>query len=191
MPKTDPPKAAGDGIETLFLELLPVIPATVRRTCRKFDHHPDDASFEGLVHRIILLLMDEDYRRLRTFGGQSSPETWLDRVVRNYIYHHLRRLGKEVSLDAVPEGSFLSSPDQEEMMLFHERLELVDSVVATLTERERKFYQLLCEDGLTTAGIAKAMGIKVTTLHRYRHDLIRKIQKLIEGRDKRSLQQRE
>jgi RNA polymerase sigma factor (sigma-70 family) len=182
VPKTDPPRAANDGIETLFHDLHPAIPVTIRRVCGKFGYRPDAAAFEGLVQRIIVLLIDdEDYRRLRTFDGRSSPETWLDRVVRNYIGHHLRKLEMEVSLDALPEDSFVAPPDQEEIMLFHEWLKILAEAVSALTKRERNLYQLVYEDGLTTADIAKEMGIKPASVHRYKHDLNKKIKMLVDG----------
>lgn len=69
------------------------------------------------------------------------------------------------------------------MAIFHERQEIVAAVVAPFTERQRKLFRLLCEDGLTAEDIAKEMGIEAATVRGYRHDLIKKIQKVIEAGD--------
>jgi len=51
--------------------------------------------------------------------------------------------------------------------------------VSHLTAREQQLFQVLCRDDLTSADVAKQMGIKVESVRRRKHALIKKLRGLV------------
>jgi len=89
-----------------------------------------------------------------------------------------------MSLDEAPPGSFTAQPDQEERLLAKEREKILRAAYNKLNKREQKLYGLLRQPGLTAAEIARMMGIKRETVYKEKRRLIKKIRKIIEGRQK-------
>ncbi len=182
MPGTDSPEPANNDVEKLFLQdILPIVPAVVGQACAKLNYHPGQTELDGLVQRVVLLLIDEDYRVLRSFDRRSEPQTWLFTIARRYILRRLREQGRIVSLDDMPPDSFTFQPDQEEWLLAKEREELLQAAYNKLSKREQKLYRLLSQPSLTAAEIARTMGIKRESVYKEKQRLIKKIQKIIEG----------
>ena len=126
---------------------------------------------------MIILLMEDDYRRLRSFRLESSIKTWLTAVALHYVSNYVGRQKKAMSLDT-PEA-FAWAPTQEAELISEERRYELTAAVTQLTAREQQLFELLCRDDLTSADIASQMGIKVESVHRGKHLLIKKLRGLI------------
>ncbi len=164
--------------ESIIIDLLALIPCSVRQACHVYGHNPSQDEVADISQSIVLLLIDDNYRRLRSFGHQSSLKTWLQTVINHYVLHYLRSQKGDLSMEHVAPDDFAYQPDQEEKTLFEERLELLDKVVKKLTKRERKLFELVCQ-GRPTEEIANQMGVKVDSIYKSKHALIRKFQKLL------------
>lgn len=178
MPKSDSPEAATSEIEKLFLEIIPHIPAAVRQVCQSLNHHPDDMEFDGLVSRIMLLLMDNDFHTLRSFENSSKLQTWLYTIARRQILRQLRKRKKEVHLEDLPPDSLTIQPDQEEKLLSEEREKLLQTAVSKLSEHDRKLLHLVAQK-LSAEEIAEEMNIKRESVYPEKSDLLKKLRKII------------
>ncbi|MGE0886230.1 MAG: sigma-70 family RNA polymerase sigma factor [Blastocatellales bacterium] len=178
MPKSDSQEPTSSDMEKLFLDILPEIPIAVRKACRNLGHHSDQIEFDGLVQRIILLLLDNDFHTLRSFNNGSQPQTWLFTIARRYILLRLREHGRMVSLDDMPFDSFTVQPDQEEWLLSKEREEMLQAIVCKLTKREQELFSLW-RQGSSVAEMAEQMNVKKRSASVMKRALVKKLQRLI------------
>jgi RNA polymerase sigma factor (sigma-70 family) len=181
MPKTDSQKLANDDVEKLFYAILPHIPKVVGQVCASLNLHPGQMELDGYAQRIVVLLIDDDLKILRSFDHRSEPETWLYRIVWRHISHWLREQKRVVSLEALPPDFFIAQPNQEERIISKERTRVLLGAVGKLTEHDRKLFRLICQ-GLKTEKIAKEMGIKKRSVSREKVALIKRLQKIIKAR---------
>jgi RNA polymerase sigma factor (sigma-70 family) len=175
----DPARIGTVGVEELFFELLPEIPVAVRYTYQKLGYHPDPSIIEDLVQRIILLLLSHEYKALRSYDRRALPKTWLSAVVRNFVKRDLRHHLEKISLEDLPEHSLLYPPKQDSELESLDHQLIVKEALKKLTLREIKLFQLLCEDSVPQAEIARVMGIQVSSLYSYKYNLIKKLRILI------------
>lgn len=180
MPKSDSPTPANSDIEQLFLDIIPLIPAVVRQSCQSLNHHPDQMEFDGLVSRIVMLLMDDDFHALHSFDNRSDPQTWLFTIAKRLIMRRLKAQKRELSLEDLPPDSFITQPDQEEKLISEEKEKLLQVAIGKLTERERKLLSLTLQ-GLNAKEIAKEMGIKKESVYPERSAMMKKLQKIANG----------
>jgi RNA polymerase sigma-70 factor (ECF subfamily) len=179
MRPTEAPHLDNIALERLFEEILPDIPLVVHRACHSLGHRPGRTELEGLVQRVILLLIDRDYYVLRSFKSLSSPRAWLFKIVRRYLIRRIRRQGREMSLEDLPRDSLSTQPEQEKTLIAEEETKLLSAAINRLTDRERKLFRLLCTDGLSASVIAKEMRIKIGSVYSERFALIRKVRRMI------------
>jgi RNA polymerase sigma factor (sigma-70 family) len=154
----------------------------LRGACHAQGYFPQDSELEDFRQEISLLLVKNNYRRLRLFAGRSSPSTWLYRVAARYIKRHRRKQKEMVPLEDAPPDTWTYQPTQEEQLLFNEAFKVVLETVGKKSERKRKLFALLYWDELSPADIARVMGIKVATVHTNKHNLTKQIQDDLEKR---------
>ncbi len=178
MPKPDSPETAISEIEKLFLDIIPDIPPAVRKACQNLGHHPDHVEFDGLVSRIMMLLIDNDFHTLRSFSNGSKPQTWLFTIAKRYIVRRFRKQKKETPLEDFPPDLFTTQPDQEERLISEEREKLLQAAIGKLTEREQNLFYLIAQ-GLKAEEIAKDMRIKKESVYPKKSALIKKLNKIV------------
>jgi RNA polymerase sigma factor (sigma-70 family) len=165
--------------EKLLASFLPLISRTVRWACHCYHRFPDQGVIDDLAQEIALLLIRNDYRNPRSFKHRSVEKTWLQIIV----LHHVGRYFKNQKLTDPLEDALLNSlwepPDQERKVLFSERKRLVGNARSELSEREQELWDLLCK-GLSDEEIAKRMGIKVRSVQRKKHAVLKKIRLFME-----------
>jgi RNA polymerase sigma factor (sigma-70 family) len=169
----------------LFEEILPDIPYVVRRACHSLGYHPCQMVFEDLVQRIILLLIDKDYYKMRSFKHFSSPQIWLFTVARHYLVRQLHRQNREVGLEAISTDFLLLQPEQENLLIAGERAKQLSVAVGRLTTREERLFRLLCRDDLSASEIAEELGIRTESVYSKRFALVRKIGEMIRSEERR------
>ena len=135
---------------------------------------------------MIILLMEDDYRRLRSFRLESSIRTWLTAVALHYVSNQVSRQKRGISLDEISPEAFVCAPAEEAELITEERRNELSVAIAQLTVREKELFELLSRDDLTSADVATHMGIKVESIHRRKHALIKKLRGLINSPADRS-----
>jgi RNA polymerase sigma factor (sigma-70 family) len=171
------PKQAPEN-ELVIERLMPNIYAAVRFACLLKQNRADKNEIDDLCQQVALLLIEDDYRRLRTFDStRASLDTWLKTVVLHYVN---RRIKARRPLESLAEIDIkFVDLSQEERLIEEERGKSLLAVIAKLTVRERQLFECLSEDDLSTDEIAIQMGIKTASVYRIKHKLIHKIQTLL------------
>ncbi len=178
MPKPDSPEPAISQIEKLFLDIFPQIPIAVRQACQNLSHYPDQTEFDGLVSRIVMLLIDNDFHTLRSFDNRSEPQTWLFTIAKRLILRRLKTQKRELPLEDFSPDSFAAQPEQEKNLLSEEQEKLLLAAIGKLTEHERKLFYLIA-GGLNGEEIAKELGIKKESVYPEKSALIKKLKNII------------
>lgn len=166
-------------------DLLPEILVAVRASLYRCGHGSGRDEIDDLCQQISILLMDNDFRRLRSFRHASSERTWLTTVVRNHVINVLQRHKTTVNLDEVSPDAIAYSARQEERVLEQERRDILRTAITHLSKRELRLFELCWVLGLSTVEIAEAMGIKVPSVRRRKHAVIKKLRNLV-GSDGRT-----
>ena len=165
-------------------EIMPEIRDAVRMAFSIQRQWPSRDETDELSQQILLLLIDSDQRRLRSFRRKSSLRTWLRVVVSHHVNRYLRAKRRETGLEEIPLPSLISQPTQESLTVSKERTRAVREAVEKLSDRERELLELLCRDDLRGADIAKLMGMKYDSVRRRKHALIKKLQTLLNFKEK-------
>lgn len=169
--------AADGNPEELLATLLPDIVEAIRKACRHYSVDPSEV--EAFYHEIILLLIEDDYRRLQSFRWKSSRQTWLTAIARHYVSRRISQEKKAMSLDEASADCIACNPIQERELISKEREGNAREAISRLTAREQQLFALLCRDDLTSDEIAKKMGIKLDSLYRRKHSLVKKLRKAL------------
>lgn len=170
-------------VKELFDSLRPHIPVTVQQIRARHYPHLQPADLEDFVEEIDLLLRENDYARLRSFHGDSAPETWLFSVAWHHIEKQLRRQSRMVSLDGLLPEAFVTAPDQETKTLLEEIESIALGARSPLTPGEKGLFRLW-RKGLSDQEISEVLGIKIASVQSEKSRMFRKIRE-VAGRDKK------
>jgi RNA polymerase sigma factor (sigma-70 family) len=165
-------------LEQVVEAMYPHIFLMVRLALRLHNHPACEGEIEDLSHETILLLIEDDFRRLRTFDEtKASIKTWLKAVVMHQVGRHLQRQAI-YELNGLSESDLIYDHKNEAFAQEHKRAE-IQAALNKLTGRERQLFDLLCQDGMKVREIADVMGIQVDSVYRRKHALIQKIRFLV------------
>jgi RNA polymerase sigma factor (sigma-70 family) len=167
-----------DDVEKYFHHMIPVIPIVVRKVCANLGHYPGQGEVDIFAQEIAYLLWKNDYRVLRSFKSEASPETWLFTISKRHILQWVRERKKVESLEVVSPEVFVVQQEQEKRLLTEEREELLREAVNTLTVHDQKLFGLLRQE-LSTEKIADEMGIKRRSASVMKRLLIIKLKRII------------
>lgn len=161
-------------------DLLPDIRIIVCASLCHFSHKSPNYEIDDLCQQIVVLLMDDDFRRLRSFDHASSHKTWLTAVVRNHVINHLRRQKTMISFDDLGPAAIRCPPLQDKQLIALELTNSVREALSKLTKREAKLFELCYLFGLSTVEIADGMGIKPQSVRRRKHAVTKKLRRLLQ-----------
>jgi RNA polymerase sigma factor (sigma-70 family) len=165
-----------------IVELMPILDMILRRHWISYRNHLGrHQQMEDHFQNLLLSLIEDDYRRLRSHDQRSSLHAWLRTVTKHYLANCIRcqtpaEGGSEVLPDALRREA-----SQEEEMIYRERLERVQEVFGQLSDQERLLCELLRSDW-ETEEIAVALKIEPHQVRKRKYNLIKKIRmRLAEG----------
>lgn len=166
--------------EQLIEALLYDIRSAARVACSSYRYRASNSEIDDICQEIIILLIDDDYRRLRSFDSEkSSLKWWLKAVVTHHVSNRIRREQRAESLDDLGPESIACEPLQEKKAIFIDRQERLRWAISKLTLREQQLLEHLIKHKMSAAEAARVMGVKVDSVYRRKHALIKKLQKLI------------
>ena len=119
--------------------LLPDIHDAVSRAC--YHYSADQSEIDDVCHQMIMLLIEDDYRRLRSFRRESSTKTWLTAVALHYVSNQVGRRKKAMSMDEIPPEASVCAPAQEAELISEERRCELNVAVTQLTARDQQLFQ--------------------------------------------------
>jgi RNA polymerase sigma-70 factor (ECF subfamily) len=144
----------------------------------------DPVAAEDLVQETFLRALE----RRRTFRGESSPATWLHRILHNLAVDRSRRHGREVVVESVEERWAADGYTVEAARVV-ERAELRDELEDALVRLPfiyRAVVVLHDAEGWTVAEIAERLGIGLPAAkQRLRRGRMMLVSALAEGAERR------
>lgn len=168
-------QTAQSELDQLIEPLPSLIPAAVRRACLRFHYQVSADKVADLSQQIIVQLMEQDSRRLRSFAQKSSFATWLEAVTSHHVSNYFRNLTPTESLEEVFPDQAAYPPTQESSVLRSEKRELVNKAVERLTVSERWVFELCYVKEMEASEVARLLRIKVHSVYRYKHLVLTKL----------------
>lgn len=162
------PSAFGNSPEDFLQQYEALIYKVIFEWTREnFRFEPEDLFNEFFVH-----IADDNFRRLRTFHGQSRPTTYLGSILRNFICDKYRKLARTPvnSLNEIEElrGECLTAvpPDQEDIFSAERIHEAFDATFSRLSNREKLILDLSMDEGMHAMEIGNLLGISVKSVYK-------------------------
>jgi len=131
-----------------------------------------------------MLLIENDYRRLRSFAGRSKIETWIHTIVRHCVGQHLWRRRWEndtVSVDDLLPDALTYQPIKEKILIDEDEWKALQAIISSLPERRRQLIELALK-GFKTGEIAEEMRVKISYIYSEKSALSIDIRELLKGR---------
>jgi RNA polymerase sigma factor (sigma-70 family) len=172
-------------MEKLLLSVLPDIPDVVRNACHHLGHHPDQMELDGMVQEIILLLMKDNYRVLKSFDPESDDlkskfSKWLYTIAWRRALRRFQKQSRLVRLEEIPTGHLVLPPNQEAAVASQERDKQLKAALEKLPPRKRLLYDLLSRE-LSAKEIALEMDIQPESVSPMKNAMIKKIQQILKN----------
>lgn len=141
------------------------------------------ADREDVMQQVFLQL----YRALPAFRGDSSPDTFLFRIMSNVAMDHLRKHRRrvpvldEAGLEEVVEGK----PTPEDCYRRKQLLERLLTLLPVLEREERQAFALMVIEGLPAAVAAARMGSSVQQVRQRAARARRELRALLRRQERR------
>jgi RNA polymerase sigma factor (sigma-70 family) len=115
---------------------------------------------EDLSEQISLLLLADDYRRLKTYDpAKAKLRTWLRKIVQREVSHVLQKHLAAEPIEEVAKTQISVAATQEEELLTKEERALLDEAITQLTPHDQRIAWLKL-NGATDEEVAQIMNIK-------------------------------
>ncbi|HXV77177.1 MAG TPA: RNA polymerase sigma factor [Candidatus Polarisedimenticolaceae bacterium] len=170
-----------DGDPRAFEELLERHQARVLRVVRLLGVRPEDR--EDVAQEVFVRV----FRYLNGYRTRHAFAGWIYRVTVNAVHDHrgrdYRRGREEVQWTPNLEDSPLAAQEPrggDQDLILRRRLE---QALGVLSERERAVFVLVELEGLTTADVARSLGITTITVRRHLGRARRSLQKTLRDPD--------
>ena len=162
------PSAFGNSPEDFLQQYEALIYKVIFEWTREnFRFEPEDLFNEFFVH-----IADDNFRRLRTFHGESRPTTYLGSILRNFICDKYRKLAKTPvnSLNEIEErrGECLTAvpPDQEDIFGKERIQEAFHATFSRLSNREKLILDLSMDEGMSAKDIGNLLGVSAKSVYK-------------------------
>jgi RNA polymerase sigma factor (sigma-70 family) len=168
-------------LEKLVVILLPSINDAVRWAYLRYQGRICQDELDDLSQQIILTLIEDHCRRLRSFNGQSSFKTWLQAVVDHHIYNYVYRRKQTETLDEIDQESLTCSPLQDQGIDTAEKRKLLFNALSKLSGQERLLFQLWFISELDAKEIAATFRTEVNIIYKRKQTLVSKLRRLVQS----------
>ena len=161
-------------------QLLPDVYEAVQWACLKYRGCVRRNELDDFSQQIILKLIEDNCRRLRSFNQNFSFKTWLQRVVDHYVYKYLYQGKQAESFDEVDKGALTYSPPQDRDIYAAEQRRLLSQALGKLSEQERLLYQLCFVFEQDACKISTVFKINVKNVYKRKETLVLKLTRLVQ-----------
>ena len=164
----------------------------ITQTAKIHNIYLKQEDMEDCYQSIILAIIKDDCRRLRTFRGEHgcTLASWLRiiavRLTQNFLQSLTRRQSRDISTDEISFLDKIATNESDNKTFEDEYIKketwdiIVDVIENKLTAREKLFSNLFWLDGLSFEEIAKIMNLTINNLYLIRHRVQKKIETKIE-----------
>jgi RNA polymerase sigma-70 factor (ECF subfamily) len=118
------------------------------------------AALDDVVQEVFIVV----HRKLPEFEGRSSLRTWIASIVRWVVTDYVRKRGNQPAGDELPEqtASHLAMPSEE--LERKGALQLLESLLAKLSEEQREVFVLHELEHMSGIEIAEITGVNENTV---------------------------
>jgi RNA polymerase sigma factor (sigma-70 family) len=152
----------------------------VRWACLRYRGRIRRDELDDFSQQIILKLIEDDCRRLRSFNCNFSFKTWLQRVVDHHVYMCLYRRKPTGNSDEVNQGALMYSPPQDRDIYAEEKRKLLFRALGTLSDQERLLYHLCFVFEQDARKVASFFKISVKNVYKRKETLVLKLTRLVQ-----------
>lgn len=157
-----------------FDDFLKLISNAAQRSCRRYRSYSNRDDVEDIAQSIVLSLIKNDCRGLRSYGSRSPLKAWLQPIANHETFHFYCRQKDAISLEDLSPDDQAYPPSQDDKVLH-------DEIAHKLTKGQRKLLELI-RQGLRTNEIAERMEIESDSVSRSKNRLRDKIGKLLKSK---------
>jgi RNA polymerase sigma-70 factor (ECF subfamily) len=118
------------------------------------------AALDDVVQEVFIVV----YRKLPEFEGRSSLRTWVAGIVRKVVADYLRKRGNQPAGDEPLEREPASGADAAHGSEQSAALELLDALLATMSEEQREVFVLHEIEHMSGAEIAELTSANENTV---------------------------
>jgi RNA polymerase sigma factor (sigma-70 family) len=161
-------------------QLLPDVYEAVQWACLRYRGRVLKDELDDFSQQVILKLIEDDCRRLRSFNYNFSLKTWLQAVVSHHIYKYLYWQKQAESLDEVDQVALLYAPTQDQDVYVTEKRKILSRALGELSEQEWMFYQLWFVFELPPSDIATYFGTEVKVIYKRKQTLVLKLARIVQ-----------
>jgi RNA polymerase sigma factor (sigma-70 family) len=161
-------------------QLLPDVYEAVQWACLRYRGCVSLHEIDDFSQQIILKLIEDDCRRLRSFNYNSSFKTWLQRVVDHHVFRRLYRRKQTEIPDEIDQGALIYSPPQDRDIYAAEQRGLLSRALGKLSEQERLLYQLCFVFEQDARKVATVFKINVKKVYKRKEALVLKLTRLVQ-----------
>ena len=177
MPNLDPTTPIN--LEQLVPALLPDIYDAVRWAYLRYQGRICQDEFDDLSQQIILMLIEDNCRRLRSFNYQASFKTWLQVVINHHVCKYFHRRKHTECLDEVDLGLLIYSPRQYQDIDIAEKRMLLFRALGKLSKQEQLLYKLIFVFEQDAQKISAIFKMDIRDVYKRKHLLFHKLTRLI------------
>lgn len=176
----------GPGYETGFKAFAErysaLVRSTVTSTLYRYSAPATREAVDDLHNGLFVLLMENDFQRLRQFQGRSSLSTYVRIITTRHVIDFLRRQRNHLPLHDDPAASHLA--DHRATPLEHleqvEQERAVQRAIARLQPRERLLLKLVFDRELEPAQVCRTLDITMSAYYNQKSRLLKKMRNLCE-----------
>jgi RNA polymerase sigma-70 factor (ECF subfamily) len=132
---------------------------------------------------LLLQLLSNDKHKLRTFDPQRGNRfgSWVGLLAINAAYDYLRVIRRDTLRAPLTEAEGMSSetPDPHDLCELRQRADLVETMMAEFSAKDRQFVELYFGEGLKPEEVAARMQISVKTVYSKKHKIQSKLEALL------------
>jgi len=143
--------------EEFVLFFYPLVKSAARLRLEKYGIEFTRQDLEDIAQGVFYMLVDEDYKRLRTLREPECLEEWLAVVAGNFALNFVKKNAREVSIG---EAESISWDDEEDAEL----ADILEYALGKLTEKERLVIKMIYLFGMKHREVAETLGIPVGTV---------------------------
>jgi len=135
--------------------------------------HDPRFEVEDLFNDFFIHIAEDNFRRLRSFRGDSQPTTYLGRVLRNFLCDQFRKKKTRLPADSLDEmmeesGRALTVPVHDPLdILTGEHLqEVFGEIFSQLSNREKLIFDLSANEEMMAREIAALLGVTEKSVYK-------------------------
>ncbi|MFH1002431.1 MAG: sigma-70 family RNA polymerase sigma factor [bacterium] len=180
----------GESIDDFLKKYAPLIYKIIYERTKEYSIFET----EDLFNDFFIYIVDDNYRRLRCFRGESQPVTYLGKILRNFLCDQYRKKENKIqlnSLDGITEGIKETMPAYVTFPQDTLTGELINDAFKTtfskLSNREKLIFDLFVDKEMTAIDIASLLKIKIKLVYKNNEKIKKNLKKELKKKGVREM----